>query len=95
MFRFQAPLIALLSVAAGAAFAETYTPALTCRSVEAIVQRSGAAVLYTGGGEYDRYHASQNQCERDEESRPGYARTADNASCFVGYYCKPYFPSRR
>ena len=96
MFRFQAPLIALFSVAgAGAASAETYTPALTCRSVETIVARSGAAVLYTGDGEYDRYHASQNQCERDEESRPGYARAADNASCFVGYYCKPYFPSRR
>jgi hypothetical protein len=95
MIRFQAPLVALLALTASAASAETYTPALACRSVEALVAREGAATLYTGGGEYDRYVASQTQCQRDEEARPGYARTADSASCFVGYYCKPYFSNRR
>jgi hypothetical protein len=99
MIRFQAPrvtiLSALLSIAASTASAETYTPALSCRSVEAIVARSGAATLYTGAGEYDRYVSDQSRCQRDEQARPGYARTADSASCFVGYTCEYVYPNGR
>jgi hypothetical protein len=100
MTRSRLSLIALIAIAIaiaapGAASAETYTPALACRSVEALVTQHGSAILYTGGGAYDRYVRDQGECQRDEELRPGYARAADNASCFVGYTCQYVFPNGR
>jgi hypothetical protein len=96
MARFSLPLVAFLA-SLSAAFAEgaQFTPALPCRAAASIVASRGAVLLATGGGKYDRYVSGGNACLRDEELRPAWVQTADNASCFIGYTCEPFFSNRR
>jgi hypothetical protein len=96
MTQFRMSLIAIIAIAASSgSSAEPYTPVLACRSVAAIVAAKGAVVLYTSRENYDRYVRDQGQCQRDEQLKPAWAQTADNAICFIGYTCEYVFSNRR
>ena len=63
---------------------------LPCHAVADIVSRRGAVLLATGGDNFDRYVSDQGKCARDEVITPAWIKTADNATCFVGYTCDIY-----
>jgi hypothetical protein len=72
-----------------------FTPKLFCRAVADAVATRQAVALGTGEGKYDRHVSSAAQCFRDQALTPGWAPSADNASCFIGYTCEPFFDNRR
>ncbi|GJE42159.1 hypothetical protein [Methylobacterium soli] len=67
------------------------TTDLTCPQARAIVIRSGAVVLGTGGPTYDRFVRDRNFCEATEFTRAAFAPTRTDPRCFIGYTC--YEPS--
>ena len=88
------PAVALvLAVQASPALAQRpATPDLPCRQAKALVDRSGAIVLGTGGQTYDRFVRDRSFCEVTEITVPGFVPAGDTPRCFVGYRCKE--PSR-
>ena len=83
-------LVACLALcAAGPCLAQgrPNTTTMSCRAAAALVASHGAIVLSTGPTTYDRYVLDDGYCNRDEETRPAFVRTADNPQCFIGYYC--------
>lgn len=63
---------------------------MSCAQAQAIVKRSGAIVLGTGGQTYDRYVSSRAYCTPSEITKPAWAPTADVAQCFIGFRCEEY-----
>ncbi len=61
---------------------------MSCRSVQALVARSGAMVIGSGPHIYDRFVADRRFCAVTQITRPAWIRSADTASCFVGYTCE-------
>lgn len=71
------------------AFAHPNTEDMTCAEAANLVSSSGAIVLDTGDGTYDRYVANASYCLRDETTVPAWVPTKDSNQCFVGYLCQP------
>lgn len=80
-------LVLLLSTGSSFAGSRPFTPALSCRAVSSMVQRSGAVLLSTGPGLFDRYVTGQSQCASGYALVPSWVKSADNSACFVGYTC--------
>lgn len=79
-----------VGLAATAATAQTRiaTTSLPCAALRALVERSGAVVLGTGGHTYERFVSDHRFCTRSETTAPAYAAAADTPECFVAYRCK-------
>lgn len=75
-------------LASTAAYARPYTPSMSCADARALVRSSGAVVLSTGDGLFDRYVAHRGYCQRDEVTRPAWVPTRDSNACKVGYTCE-------
>lgn len=88
--------IALLIAATSAASAQGRPDStrMSCGQAAALVQRSGALVLGTGGMTYDRYVADRRFCNPTEQTKPAFAPAADTPRCFVGYTCIEPFMSQ-
>jgi hypothetical protein len=84
--------LAAFVVASSNGLAETmlHTPDLACRAVADVVSSRGAVLLATGGDDFDRYVSDQSRCALGEQIAPAWVRSADNASCFIGYTCDQY-----
>ena len=78
-----------LLAAGGGAIAQGMPDSLmmSCAQARALVQSSGAIVIATGPNLYDRYVVGQNFCNREQEARPAWVRSADNPQCFIGNRC--------
>jgi hypothetical protein len=63
------------------------TLTMSCAAAKNLVTRQHAIVLGTGPDIYDRYVASQGFCQSDEVGRAAFVASADNAQCFIGFYC--------
>jgi len=61
---------------------------MSCSAARALVQRSGAIVMQSGPGIYDRYVDHRGFCTISEEVDPAYIRTRDSRQCFVGFTCR-------
>jgi len=96
MARFRLTLIVLAAALSnGLAQGAEFTPALPCRAAANMVATRGAVVLATSADRYDRYVSNQGQCSRDEELRPAWVQSADNAACFIGYTCEHVYGNHR
>ena len=82
--------IAACLLAAGAAEARPYGPALACARLAAAVQSEGAVVISTGPLTYDRFVSSSGYCERTQETEAAWIPSGDNPQCFVGYTCREH-----
>jgi hypothetical protein len=76
-----------LSFSSIAAFAHPDSTKMTCVVAQAYIQQNGTAVLGTCG-EFANFSA--NGCGYGQMARPGYVRTSDSATCYVGSYCVAY-----
>ena len=85
-----------LIACAGGAFAQKRlsTTDMTCAGAAAFVASHGAVVIGTGGDTYERVVTGQGFCNRGEDTKPLFAPTRDNRTCFVGYYCFEYSRNR-
>ena len=63
------------------------TTAMSCAAAQALVARSGAIVLGTGGSTYDRFVRHRGFCTPSESTEPAFVRSADSPACFVGDRC--------
>ncbi len=63
------------------------TTRMSCEAARALVQRSGAIVLTTGPGLYDRYVSHRGFCTPSEDTEPAFVRSGDRSQCLVGYTC--------
>jgi hypothetical protein len=96
MTRFGLTLVVLAATASqGFAQVAAFTPALSCRAAAYIVVARGAVVLATTRDRYDRYVSNQGACSRDEDMKPAWVQSADNASCFIGYTCEHVYSNHR
>ena len=91
-YMFAGGLLASVLIAAPAAQAQgrPNTVNMSCAQAQALVQRSGAIVLGTGGQTYDRYVSSRAYCTPSEITKPAWAPTADTAQCLIGFRCEEY-----
>lgn len=69
------------------AMARPDTTKMTCSAAAHLVASSGAIVLSSGDGIYDRYVSNQSYCQRDETTQAAWVETKDNGQCFIGYTC--------
>jgi hypothetical protein len=77
----------LVCASATGALARPSTTTLTCAAAKALVERSGAIVLGTGGQTYDRFVRFESLCPLGYSARPAFAPTRDNRQCYIGFYC--------
>lgn len=63
------------------------TLSMSCAQAQALVISRGVIVLGTGPQAYERYVSGPKFCNREEEARPAWAPTADNAQCYIGRRC--------
>jgi hypothetical protein len=66
------------------------TSGLACSVIANVVSSRGAVLLATGGDNFDRYVSDQSQCALGEQIAPAWVKSADSASCFVGFTCDQY-----
>jgi hypothetical protein len=78
---------ALLSALPALAQPRPSTVNRPCASSQALVARTGAIVLGTGGYTFDRFVVDQNFCAVGEYTEPAWVPSIDNPQCFVGYRC--------
>ena len=64
-----------------------YVTQIPCAQARALVDQSGAVVLYSGPYSYDRYVRDSSFCVRPDRTEPTWIPTADTPQCFVGYRC--------
>jgi hypothetical protein len=76
-----------LTASAAIAQSRPSTTQMSCGQAQATVAHSGAAVLGTGGGTYDRIVRDASFCFYGQRLRPVVAPTRDNPRCFVGNRC--------
>ncbi|CAN1565441.1 hypothetical protein MCEMSEM23_02900 [Rhabdaerophilaceae bacterium] len=81
-------LFGLCGLGGALAQARPSTQALTCQAAQALVQKSGAIVLDTGAGTYDRYVSGQQFCIYGQITQPAYVSTRDVRDCVVGFVCE-------
>ncbi len=63
------------------------TPQMTCGQAQAIIQRQGAALLYTAPEIYDRFVRDRSQCTSTQITKAAFLPTRDVKACMVGYTC--------
>lgn len=63
------------------------TTAMRCAEAQALVQRSGAIVIGTGGDTFDRAVRDLGFCAVGQKTRPLFAPTRDQPACYVGDRC--------
>ena len=75
---------------ASSAFAQAGPNSLTmnCTHARAVVQQSGAVVMYTGPDIFDRYVSSGSYCAGNEWTEPAWVVTTDQKHCLVGQVCR-------
>ena len=78
----------MVSAGAAGAQARANSTVMACNQARAFLSSSGAAILSTGPGTYDRYVRGEGFCAREEMAVPAWVRTRDVAQCFVGYTCE-------
>ncbi|GLK55414.1 hypothetical protein JOD31_000335 [Methylopila capsulata] len=71
-----------------AAQSRPYAPSLSCARLQALLERSGAAVLSTGPRTYDRFVRDGRFCQSTEVTEAAWVRASDDPDCFIGYTCK-------
>lgn len=69
--------------------ANTSTTQITCVQAANLVKTHGAIVLWTGDSTYNRFVSNRSYCQLGERIRAEHVPTRDNASCFIGYVCRP------
>ena len=93
MMRVYSPFLAAAVLAATSCVAlaqgRPSTTAMSCAEAQALVNRSGAIVLGTGGPTFERFVTNQNFCLVGEDAVPFLAPTRDNPQCMVGRRCEP------
>jgi hypothetical protein len=82
---FCAALILALTVSASAM---TDSRSLTCQQVQAVVKKTGRAVISTGPSIYGEVVANSGAC-RVSMAQTKFAPTRDNPRCNIGFVCAP------
>jgi hypothetical protein len=77
----------IVAAAPSAAQQRPSTTRMTCQAASALVARSRAIVLGTGGDTYDRFVVTEGYCATGTYGRPAFVPTRDNPQCNIGYYC--------
>ncbi len=80
--------VGALLLGASFASARPNTTRMSCPDVRALVARSGAVLLGTGGHTYDRYVHHRGYCSPHERLEDAYVPTR-NGVCHIGYTCEP------
>ncbi|WP_108659380.1 hypothetical protein [Acuticoccus kandeliae] len=63
------------------------TRRMTCRQVNALIQRNGAVVMTTGQYTFRRFVADRRFCDPWQWTKPEYAPTSDTPKCPVNGVC--------
>ena len=82
-----AALVIALELSATQAQGRPSTVNMTCGQAAALVARSGAVVLGTGGYTFDRFVAHRGFCEVTQVTKRAFVPARDTRACLVGYTC--------
>lgn len=65
-----------------------YTPDYRCSELQERLERDEVVVMYQTPTIYDRYVVDGSFCALGEQAKAAKLKSADLASCYVGFTCK-------